>query len=310
MIDQVYKWVHNNFFTKRELWNGVLNLKYLVLSGMSGGQTVYGGTDANDDLTLDSTSDSTKGYVMLQSGGGNVGINTTNVTHALTIGTPETPVVSSAKMAVYVATGAYAIFRSTDNDIEALVGADSNGAIVGAMTSSALQLRTNNSTRIHVTSGGSVGVGHTSPSYGLDVLSGAGSQNIARFGQSGVSNGLTVTSNGSSLTISISGVIGEAWNNLTYNTGWETFSGSFNPAQYKKVGDLVFVRGLVKRTSGTETIIGTLPSGYRPNLTNIFSCTTYDNVWGEARVDSSGNIVFITGDVTWFSLDGIMLSTV
>lgn len=47
-----------------------------IASGIAGGQTGYGGTAANDDLTLEGTSHATKttSYVLLQPNGGNVGI--------------------------------------------------------------------------------------------------------------------------------------------------------------------------------------------------------------------------------------------
>lgn len=38
--------------------------QYLLLAGRSGGQSIIGGTDANDDLVLGSTSDGTKGFVL------------------------------------------------------------------------------------------------------------------------------------------------------------------------------------------------------------------------------------------------------
>jgi len=50
--------------------------QYLLLAGRSGGQSAYGGTGSGDDLTLESTSHATKGYVNLQPFGGNVGVGT------------------------------------------------------------------------------------------------------------------------------------------------------------------------------------------------------------------------------------------
>jgi len=50
--------------------------QYLLLAGRSGGQSAYGGTGSGDDLTLESTSHATKGYVNLQPNGGNVGVGT------------------------------------------------------------------------------------------------------------------------------------------------------------------------------------------------------------------------------------------
>ena len=46
--------------------------QYALLVGRSGGQTLLGGTASGDDLTLNSTSNATKGDVFVQSAGGNV----------------------------------------------------------------------------------------------------------------------------------------------------------------------------------------------------------------------------------------------
>ena len=53
--------------------------QYALLAGRSGGQSLSGGTAANDDLTLQGTTDATRttSYVILQPNGGNVGIGTT-----------------------------------------------------------------------------------------------------------------------------------------------------------------------------------------------------------------------------------------
>jgi hypothetical protein len=49
---------------------------------------------------------------------------------------------------------------------------------------------------------GNLGIGTDSPTYKLNVLSDAGAQNIFQAGQSGVSNGLSITSDGTNLTYS------------------------------------------------------------------------------------------------------------
>jgi hypothetical protein len=70
--------------------------QYALLTGRSGGQTIYGGTDASDNLTLDSTSDSTEGLIIVNSdlrtdrflgGGDNTfigeGVAGTGLTHSI-----------------------------------------------------------------------------------------------------------------------------------------------------------------------------------------------------------------------------------
>ncbi|KYG66736.1 hypothetical protein AZI86_06745 [Bdellovibrio bacteriovorus] len=50
--------------------------QYARLAGRSGGQTLYGGTSSGNSLTLDSSSNATKGNIVLNPSGGNVGIGT------------------------------------------------------------------------------------------------------------------------------------------------------------------------------------------------------------------------------------------
>jgi len=60
--------------------------QYLKLLGRAGGQIQYGGTASGDDLTLESTSDATKGFVIVQPTTGFVGLNTTVPVSPLTVG--------------------------------------------------------------------------------------------------------------------------------------------------------------------------------------------------------------------------------
>ncbi|MBY0314700.1 MAG: hypothetical protein K2Q26_04230, partial [Bdellovibrionales bacterium] len=59
--------------------------QYVMLAGRSGGQNLRGGTAASNNLTLESTSDATKGFVLLQPNGGNVGIGTSSPVNRLEI---------------------------------------------------------------------------------------------------------------------------------------------------------------------------------------------------------------------------------
>lgn len=60
-----------------------------------------------------------------------------------------------------------------------------------------------------------------------------------------------------------------AWTALTLKNNWQNYGGEFQTAQYRKVGDEVQVRGLV-RLGTTATAIATLPDGFRPPATLLF----------------------------------------
>ena len=71
--------------------------------------------------------------------------------------------------------------------------------VLNAASGGQLLFRIGNSNNAVLTSTG-LGIGTSSPAYKLNVLAGAGSQNIFQAGQSGVSNGYTIISNGTNLT--------------------------------------------------------------------------------------------------------------
>jgi hypothetical protein len=104
------------------------------------------------------------------------------------------------------------------------------------------------------------------------------------------------------------GSLGTSWAALTFNTGWANFGGSNGNAQYKKVGDLVFLRGLITRSSGSETVIGTLPEGFRPPAAYYYT-TASDSGYGRLHITSAGQVIYGAGGLTWFSLSGIVFST-
>lgn len=110
-------------------------------------------------------------------------------------------------------------------------------------------------------------------------------------------------------TINVEGNIGEAWTNVTYTTGWVDFGGGFTGAQYKKVGDLIFLRGLCKRTSGVATTMFTLPVNYRPSSSIIFAQLSNDAL-ARVQVDTTGAVTMSFGTATsWVNLSGIVFGT-
>jgi len=101
--------------------------------------------------------------------------------------------------------------------------------------------------------------------------------------------------------------MGDGWKSLPYTNGggttWTDFGSGWQVGQYKKVGDLVFVRGLGKRTAGSGATIATLPSGYRPaSYTQLFVTLTDGGV-GRIDVGTGGDMSLVTGTAGWVALN-------
>jgi hypothetical protein len=103
------------------------------------------------------------------------------------------------------------------------------------------------------------------------------------------------------------------WNAPTLTGGWSNYSG-FNPAGYiKDPYGIVRLRGLVKDGAVYTSNIMTLPAGFRPPYTCIFTVHAGQN--GEARLDvnPSGLVYIIAytggGNNGFVSLDGITFAT-
>jgi hypothetical protein len=111
----------------------------------------------------------------------------------------------------------------------------------------------------------------------------------------------------------------------TFSTNWSNFdspteSATWSQARYKKVGDMVFVKGLIKRSSGTglSTTAFTLPSGFRPARRSMFAAIVRQNGQQETAtrldilVDGTVNFTNIgtTAAYDFLSLDGVVFSTV
>ncbi len=96
------------------------------------------------------------------------------------------------------------------------------------------------------------------------------------------------------------------WTNLTLQNSWAAYGGSYSTPQYTKAADrLVTLKGLIKSgTTTAGTIIATLPEGYRPSATVLYTGVSV-NAYCRIDIDSSGNIIFQTGSNTWLSLDNI-----
>lgn len=159
------------------------------------------------------------------------------------------------------------------------------------------------------------GIAFETPAVGTTQATVSIYGNIVEF----VSNPLTVTlthgdldMNGNDI-IDIGNVTGNigTWTTLTLNTGgsWANYGGSYFNAAYKKIGDLVFLRGLVKRTSGTNTLIATMPVGYRPT-SYVLRSTSGDDAFARIDIENDGEMRMQAGTAAaYISLDGLWFST-
>lgn len=85
-----------------------------------------------------------------------------------------------------------------------------------------------------------------------------------------------------------------SWTPLPYSGGWVDFGGSFQVGQYRKVGDDVEIRGMMKHATTTTTgTFATLPVGFRPPATvQFWGCGS-----GGGNVDiriTSGGVMTVT----------------
>jgi len=92
---------------------------------------------------------------------------------------------------------------------------------------------------------------------------------------------------------------------LSLASGISHYGGDYGQAEYYKIGNIVYVDGLIKGTDG-KSHLATLPVGYRPDKRLIFNL---NNHTGTYRLDVTvdGIIYWIAGSRThnWLSLTGI-----
>lgn len=104
----------------------------------------------------------------------------------------------------------------------------------------------------------------------------------------GVIDNLTSTSITDALSANQGRVLNEkildsGWITATLNSAFENYA-SDNVVQYRKIGNVVEIAGVVKPTEtitgSSEATIFTLPAEYRPNKSRYYVCQgSYRNIW-------------------------------
>lgn len=84
------------------------------------------------------------------------------------------------------------------------------------------------------------------------------------------------------------------WITLPLATGITAYNES-NIPQYRKIGDLVVIRGTVKGVTARNTVVATLPEGYRPTKANPYPQNTSSITNGIATM--SRVVVTTTGEI-------------
>lgn len=99
----------------------------------------------------------------------------------------------------------------------------------------------------------------------------------------------------------------EEWKNPTFINDWQSANSS-NTVQYKKVGNIVYIRGSITKnrtiSSNADKTVFILPIGYRPtrNLFGNQNGTPY-NVYQTGEVLFGDINTFATGN--WLTFDGL-----
>lgn len=121
--------------------------------------------------------------------------------------------------------------------------------------------------------------------------------------------GIPITDELNRLTPLVDGRTPTAWVTVAaFTGGWVSFDAT-RPPQYRKIGDVVFLRGVVKNGAINSSAF-TLPAGYRYPVGDMSFIVDSNAAVGSVNVGSNGNVVpGPLGSNAYFRLDTIFYST-
>ena len=119
----------------------------------------------------------------------------------------------------------------------------------------------------------------------------SGKANTASPGLTGTPTAPTAAAGTNSTQIATTAFVTTAVSNAHANSGMKTLNSNYT-TYYQKKGDIVTVYvGYGNKSTAKDTLIGTLPSGYRPYV-DATARNQYDNQPGSCMVQSDGKVYF------------------
>jgi len=93
-----------------------------------------------------------------------------------------------------------------------------------------------------------------------------------------------------------------AWTTPTLLNGWLQYGSGWQTLQYRKIGDIVYIRGLIKSGTVPSTIF-TLPTGFRPLAINQFVCMGNVSAVAYFNVYTDGVVSAVQGNNAGFNVN-------
>ena len=97
------------------------------------------------------------------------------------------------------------------------------------------------------------------------------------------------------------------WIDVGFANSWTNYGSGFQTCQYRKIGDVVTVRGLIS-SGNVPWGIFQLAVGYRPPATLIFPVDTANSVHGRVDIGTDGWVLPTVANSAYLSLTGISFS--
>lgn len=149
--------------------------QYVMLDGRAGSQTIFGGIAASENLILDSTANVTKGSIVLQPDGGNVGIGVTTPGTTLDVRAPTAQLTvrsntTTNNVGINLYNNGYSYLgRERSVGQQYFVNSLPYSTVLGSSDAYPLHFATNANVRTTISSDGKFGIGTTTPAAKLDV---------------------------------------------------------------------------------------------------------------------------------------------